>query len=98
MFKIKEIHSSDYPYDIDGYDVLRFQYCKKEVNAEGFTCQKKLTAVIDLTQDLDTIWRNMNRNTRRHIDLAKKEGIEVLVNENYEELYQIYKSFIQKKG
>ena len=35
MFDTREIHSSDYPYDVDGYDVLTFQFCKNKVPAEG---------------------------------------------------------------
>jgi len=98
-YNIREVHFSDYPYDIDGCDVLKFHYCKNKINAKGFTCQKELTSVIDLTQDLDIIWRNMDKNsTRYRIKRAKKEGIKIRINEGYDQFFQIYRSFIQKKG
>jgi len=98
-FNVKEVHLSDQPFDIDDCDYLRFHYCKKKVDAEGFTRQKELTLVIDLTQDLDTIWQNMNRKqTRYGIKRARREGIKVHMSDDYEQFFQMYKSFIQKKG
>lgn len=99
MYKIREVHFSDYPYDIDGCHFLKFHYCKNKVNAKGFTCQKELTSVIDLTQDLDTIWRNMDKKSTRHrIKWARREGIKIRKNEDYDQFFQIYRSFIRKKG
>jgi len=99
MYTIREVHFSDYPHDIDCCDILKFHYCKNKINAKGFTCQKDLTSVIDLTQDLDTIWRNMDKkSTRYRIKRAQREGIKIRINEGYDQFFQIYRSFIQKKG
>lgn len=99
MFDVKEVHSAEYPFDIEGCDLLTFQYCKNKVNVKGFTLVKEhFTSVIDLTKDLDTIRRNMSRNIRRKITKAENERVEVRINEYYDEFYQIYKSFIKKKG
>lgn len=99
IFHIKEVHSAEYPFDIEGYDLLTFQYSRNKVDVKGFKLIKEhFTAVIDLTQYLDTIWRNMNKRTRNLINRAEREGIVVRMNENYEEFYKIYKSFIKKKG
>jgi len=99
IFKIKEVHFSDSPFDIEHCDSVTFHFCKNFVDAEGFTCQKVFTLIIDLTQDLDTIWQNMDRkSTRYSIKRAQKDGIKVRINENYSQFYRIYKSFIQKKG
>lgn len=98
-FDIKEVHFSDYPHDIEGCDFLNFHYCKNKFNAKGFTCQKELTSVIDLTQDLDTIWKNMDRKSVRYrIKRAQREGIKIWINEGFDQFFQIYRSFIQKKG
>jgi hypothetical protein len=99
MFDIKEVHFSDYPHDIESCDFLKFHYCKNIVNAKGFTCQKELTSVIDLTQDLDTIWQNTDKKSVRYkINRAQKEGIKIRINKDYDQFFQIYQSFIQKKG
>lgn len=99
MFKLKEIHFSDYPYDVEGCDVVSFLFCKNKVYAEGFTCVQELTLVIDLTQDLDTIWRNIKRGSYKNsINKAEREGVEIKISQKYEEFYRIHKSFEQKKG
>ena len=98
-YTIKEIHFSDYPYDIDGCDYLSFQYCKNKVDAEGFTCKKELTSVIDLTQNLDKIWQAMNNKSARYrIKRAEREGIKVFINEDYGEFFQLYRFFMKKRG
>ena len=66
MFNVREVHFSDYPYDIENCDFLNFEYCKNQTNVKGFRRKKKYTAVIDLTQDLDTIWQNMDRKSSRY--------------------------------
>jgi len=97
-FNIKEVHFSDYIQDIQGCDFLSFQYCKNKVNGKGFTCKKVLTSIIDLTQDLDTIWQSMNnKSVRYRINRAQREGIKIRINEDYEQFFQLYRSFMQKK-
>jgi lipid II:glycine glycyltransferase (peptidoglycan interpeptide bridge formation enzyme) len=99
MFDTKEVHFSDYPYDIESCDFLKFNYCKNKVLAKGFTCQKEFTSIIDLSKDLDTIWKNMDNNSVRYrIRRAQKEGIKIRINDGYDQFFQIYQSFIQKKG
>ena len=97
-FNIKEVHLSEKPRDFSGCSFLKFFDCKKKVIVKGFNCKKELTTVIDLTQDLDTIFQNMNKNTRNYIKRAQKMGIIVEKNKNYEHFFKIYKSFKQKKG
>jgi lipid II:glycine glycyltransferase (peptidoglycan interpeptide bridge formation enzyme) len=97
-FNIKEVHFSDYPQDIEGCDYLNFQYCKNKVNTKGFTCKKEFTLVIDLTQDLDTIWQCMDKKSVRYrIKRAQREGIKICVNKDYEGFFQLYRLFMQKK-
>ena len=40
----------------------------------------------------------MSKDTRYGIRRAEKEGIEVQINKNHNQFFQIYKSFLQKKG
>ena len=97
-FDIKEVHFSDYPHDIKGCDFLNFQYCKNKVNSNEFTCKKEFTPIIDLTQDLDKIWQGMdNKSVRYRIKRAQREGIKIYMNKDYEEFFQLYRSFIEKK-
>jgi len=98
-FDIKEVHFSDKPYDIENCDYLKFCYCKDKVNLNGFTRKKEFTNIIDLTQDLESIWEKMDRkNTRYWINRAEKEGIKIRINEGYEQFYQIFRLFMKKKG
>ncbi|OGW40849.1 MAG: hypothetical protein A2Y97_13870 [Nitrospirae bacterium RBG_13_39_12] len=97
IFKIKEIWFSDYPYDIKGHDIVRFHACKNEVNMDGFECIESPTLLIDLTQDLDTIFKNMNKTCRNLINRAMREGILVTLSQNYEEFYKMFDRFRNKK-
>lgn len=99
MFDIKEVHFSKNPFDIEGCDFLIFPYCKNKVEAKGFICYKKLTSIIDLTENLDKIWQKIDRkSTRYSIKRAEREGIKIRINNKYDQFFQIYKKFLQKKG
>ena len=99
MFNVREVHFSDKPYDIKNCDFINFRYCKNKLDTEGFIRKKELTNVIDLTQEMDTIWKNMdNKNVRYWIKRAEREGIKIRINEGYDQFYKIYRSFMKKKG
>jgi hypothetical protein len=98
VFKNKEIWFADCPYDVEGYDSVSFMQCKKKVDLAGFTCYDFPTLMIDLTQGLDAIWGNIRKNCRNEINRALREGIKVRINENFDEFYEINKSFRRKKG
>ncbi len=97
-FKTKTIWFSEAPFDINGYDGVKFHACTKEVDIEGFSKQAFTTSTIDLTQDLDTIWRNMSKSScRSAIKRAEREGIDILVNQEYETFFDINKNFRETK-
>ena len=98
MFNIKEVHFSKDPFDIEGCDFVIFPYCKNKVEAKGFFCYKKFTSIIDLTKNLDTIWQKFHTNTRRGIKRAEREGVKIRINCEYNQFFQIYKNFLEKKG
>jgi lipid II:glycine glycyltransferase (peptidoglycan interpeptide bridge formation enzyme) len=97
MFNIKEVHFSKNPYDIDDCDFLIFPFCKNKVDVKGFACYKKLTSIIDLTQDLETIFNKFHRDTYKGIKRAEREGIKISINTGYEQFFEIYQQFVRKK-
>lgn len=99
IFKVKEVHFADYPFDVKGCDSVTFSFCRNKVGAEEFTRVESPTLIIDLTQDLDTIWRNMDRKSTRYaIKRAQRDRIKFKKNEDYDEFYRINRSLQQKKG
>lgn len=99
IFRTKEIWFSDYPFDVEGYDGVTFLACKNKVDREGFTREEFTTLVIDLTQDLDVIWENMSKSSCRYaINRAIRDGVKVELSKNYEEFYEINRSFRKAKG
>jgi lipid II:glycine glycyltransferase (peptidoglycan interpeptide bridge formation enzyme) len=99
IFKIKEIWFADYPYDVQNYSSVKFLECKNKINREGFFCEEFTTLIIDLTQSLEDIWKNMDpKSCRYEINRAIKEGIKIWINKNYEEFYKINASFRKVKG
>ena len=99
IFRIKEIQFCDYPFEVSNCDSVTFVHCKNKVDAEGFTCVPSFTSIIDLTQDLDTIWRNMSRgNCRKPINRAERAGVKIKLNQNYDEFYETYRSVRKTKA
>ena len=98
IFKSKKVFFADAPFDIKGCHELRFIYCKNKVDANGFECKKELTLITDLTQDLDTIWMGMNRNSQRNIKRAETLGIKISIRKDFNQFYKIYLSLFRKKG
>ncbi len=98
-FKTKTIWFSEAPFDVSGYDGVTFLSCTKNVDLEGFSKQKFTTLVIDLTQDIDTIWGNMERDScRKRINKAIREGIKITINQRYEEFIDLCRIFRDAKG
>lgn len=99
IFKTRVIWFSDYPYDVEGCHSVIFRACKNKVNLEGFEREEFTTLVIDLTQDLDTIWGNMSKKSCRYeIKRAMREGIQTGLSQAYEQFYEINRLFRRQKG
>lgn len=97
-FKTKQVWFADYPYDVKGFDRVIFRDCKNEVDAPGFSCEKITTLTIDLKKYLDLIWQNMDKSSCRYaINRAKRDGVVIKTNENYESFFLINSSFRKKK-
>jgi lipid II:glycine glycyltransferase (peptidoglycan interpeptide bridge formation enzyme) len=97
IFTIKSLWFSDYPVDIGNCDLALFNSCKNDVNLKDFQKVEDITSILDLTQSLDQISKNMCQSTRRSINKAIKYGIIIKINENYEEFIDIVKYFRKSK-
>jgi hypothetical protein len=98
-FKKRDIFLCEFPYDTgDEFDVVRFNYCKHKIVLPGYTCEEKLTSVIDLQQETEEIWNKMDRKLRQKIKKATKENISWKINENFDEFYSISKNFVKQKN
>jgi hypothetical protein len=99
FFKTKEIWFSEVPYDITGYDGVTFHGCLKDVKVKGFSKEKFTTLVIDLTQDLDIIWKKIDGQSCRYsINKAIKLGVKVRLNQDYNTFNKINSEFRKLKG
>lgn len=99
IFKTKTIWFSDNPFEVQNCSHVTFRECKNNIKLNNFNKQEFTTLTIDLTQDLDLIWRNMNKSSCRYsINKAKKDGISIEINVHYKEFYDINKKFRKNKG
>ena len=97
--KRKMIFFADYPFDVEDCHVVFFYGCKEKVNIPGFSFEESSTLVIDLTLDLEDIWKRMDRKSCRYaIKRAIRDGVKVKLNENYEVFYDINQRFRKHKG
>lgn len=99
VFKTKEIWFSDYPYDVDGYHSVIFRACKNEIEMNGFNHEDFNTLVIDLTQDIKTIWQAMSKSSCRYpINKAINQGVKIVIDREYESFRDLNRSFRLIKG
>ena len=99
MFRRKEVWLSDYPFDIKGCHFVSFYACKNFVSDTKFAFKKVNTLIIDLTQDLDVIWSNMEKKSCQYpIKRALRENIQIKLNDHYEEYYHLNMDFKKQKG
>jgi hypothetical protein len=98
IFKIKWVFLGDVPFDVDGcHAVVHFRSkCDNEV--DGFSRAQTLTAIIDLTQEEDAIWRAIHKNTRRDITQARNKGIKIQINTHIDDFIAMMKKFQHRKG
>ena len=98
FLKVKEIYFSNEPFDVRDSLSVSFFGCRNKVDASGFTRTGHLTAINDLTEDLDTIFHKFDRKSTRYaIKKAEREVIEIRVNKDFEEFYNIYTSLLHRK-
>jgi hypothetical protein len=98
-FKTKKIWFSHHPFDVTGYDCVMFFDTKSKVDLAGFQMRPAHTLVVDLTQELDTIWKKMSRKrARKGIKKAQRDGVRIKLNDNYDEFQDLNDSFRKKKG
>jgi hypothetical protein len=99
IFRVKNVFFADRPREIEGCDVLTFHCCRDAGPVEGFTRQDCLTSIIDLNQDREVLWRNIDRKSCRScINRALKNDIPVLIDGGYEKFYELNRNFVKQKG
>ncbi len=68
------------------------------MDIEGFSFKEFSTSIIDLKEDLDSLWKNLSKSSCKYaIKRAKREGIKINININYEEFIKINNSFRESK-
>lgn len=99
IFRTKEFWFCDEPFDVKNCDNVSFRACKKKLDAPGFKRKEFTTLVIDLSQDLENIWKNMDSSSCRYvIKKAEKGGIKIKLNQRREDFYRLNKQFKTSKG
>lgn len=99
IFKTKQIWFSEKVYDVEGYSGITFSGCKSRLHADGFEFQEGYTSVIDLTQNLSTIFDNMESKSCRYpIRRAERDGVQIQIDKNHDVFYRIYRDLGKHKG
>lgn len=98
VFKRKDIWFSDQPFDVRGYQSVVFYSCSDKVDARGFHRNETPTMTLDLKQDADAIWNNFHSHRKKSINKAKKSGIVIKKDQDYDRFYEMDSSFRKKKG
>jgi len=100
-FVCEEIWFAEKPVDINNCDYVTFKGYNNCIDAKDFETEEFSTSIIDLTQELDVIWKKMDKSSCRWaINKAEKEGIKVDIAKSqteFDEFYEMYLSFLKNK-
>jgi lipid II:glycine glycyltransferase (peptidoglycan interpeptide bridge formation enzyme) len=97
IYSSLEVWYSDSISDINGYSHVNFRRVKSKKDILGFNRREEVTSVIDLTQELDVIWKNMKKSCRNSISRAERNNVKIEMNQNFDEFYNIYKQHLRRK-
>lgn len=99
FFKKREIWFANKPFNVNGFHNVLFFGCKEKKDLTNFQRNNFTTLIIDLTQDLEEIWRKMSKSSCRYaIKRAIRDGVKIEINQNYLDFIDINESFRDKKG
>jgi lipid II:glycine glycyltransferase (peptidoglycan interpeptide bridge formation enzyme) len=98
LFKIKWVFLGDAPFDVKGCHAVVHFRSKCEHEIDGFSRTQTMTAILDLTQEEDVIWRTIHKNTRRDITQARNKGVKIHINTHVDDFITIMKKFQRRKG
>jgi hypothetical protein len=97
-FRRKDFWFCERPFDVDGFDGVMFYSCREKVHAPGFVRRDFTTTAIDLTQEEDKLWKGIDFWTRKKINKARNNGVEVTIDRHHREFCDIYRAFRRDKG
>ena len=66
FLKKKYIWFSESPFDVPDCDAVFFYTCKNNVDLPVFSKRKAHTIIIDLKDDLDTIWKGATNHPQSY--------------------------------
>ena len=99
IFKIKEIWFADKPFDVKDCDAVIFRACKDKAKVDGFECSEFKTLVIDLTQDLDIIFKNFEKKSCQYqVKRALRDNVQSQLDSDYCGFYSLNESFRELKN
>lgn len=99
-FKIRQIWFDDMPHDIKGLDKVMFYFCKDENAAAppGFNTGRTRFREIDMSRQLQDIYKGFHRDTRRRISQADAESPRFEINKDYDDFTDMLNDFLKRKG
>lgn len=100
IFRTRQVWFADQLKTFEGFDSVIFAYCKFDIQNPTTDWNKSstLTSIINLDNDLDNIWKNFDRKSCKYsINKAEKDGVVISINEDFDEFYEIYRSFMKFK-
>ncbi len=96
--KIKHVLFPDKIKTLDSYKFANYSYTCKNFHHPLFIKVRRQTIIIDLTQDIQSIFKEFGYYNRRKIRKAAKINLAWTVDSDLKEFVPIYNEFARKKG
>lgn len=77
--------------------ILNTHDYSKIFKSHGYRSKKWGTFIIDLKRDLDDIWTNIKKETRKNIRRTKKKNVYIIRTKNLDETYEYCRILVEQK-
>jgi len=88
---LNEVEKSDrisLIYDINCpiYDNIEHKKCKKVLKINKYDTKLWATFIIDLSLDIEVLWRNIKKEARRNVKRCEKNGVNIIITKEYADI------------
>ena len=86
-------------FNLDDYaNNVVYDFCYKDIKTKLYKKRIRLSLIVDLKKDIETIFEDFKPNTRNEINKAKKLNLNIDNNVTLDDLYKMHNKMLESKG
>ena len=86
-------------FNLDDYaNNVVYDFCYKDIKTQLYKKRIRLSLIVDLKKDIETIFEDFKPNTRNEINKAEKLNLNIDNNVTLDDLYKMHNKMLESKG